>query len=345
VGSPPGSILNNKNPPAKFWNHEARRAFIGTYVLSTFCSHLYRKQSPLIHTQYLEDCALSLCEDNCNSSDIRLIHYARLLRIASDVFNTLHHEGQDDEQEMGDDKVYAIVIALERQLVEWRSNLPIALSEDVMLKAGSNLIDAYIHEVGLYSALQGQFLSVTRIEILYRCLNAVQNYVSNITPLSIELMEGWTGFDWRQLNYLTMLATKIVLTIDSTTGTEDSAARVSKLDAFLDDLSVKLRSLYSMTNTPDGQYHYFQQLSVEWQNMKSLLRINRDRSSLLANQGNGMRPHDGSVIRNQANQGIDIAQVQGLNWTAFGATDNWADSDFWSRPVWGLESFTGPSFQ
>jgi hypothetical protein len=214
-----------------------------------------------------------------------------------------------------------------------------------MLKAGSHLIDAYIHEVGLYSALQGQLLSVTRIEILYGCLGSVQNYVSNILPLSIEQMEGWTGFDWRQLNYLTMLATKIVLTIDSIAGSENSAARIPKLDAFLEQLCVKTRSLYSMTNTPHGQYHYFQRLSVEWQNMRGLLRISKDRASVLVNQNNGMRPQDGPGIRNQSNQGMDISQLQDLDWTSFGAMDNWTDSDFWSRPVWGAGSFTGPGFQ
>lgn len=148
VGLPPGSVLTNRIPPARFWDYEERRAFIGTYILSTLCvqtvrlmpglrtnevrssSILYRKQSPLMYTQYLEDCALSLYEDNCNSSDLRLIYYVRLLQIASDVYKTLDHEGKDDEQEMSDDKVYALVKAFERQLAEWRSNLPIALSED-----------------------------------------------------------------------------------------------------------------------------------------------------------------------------------------------------------------------
>lgn len=147
VGLPPGSILTNRTPPAKFWNHDERRAFIGTYIISTLyvyqpsdsrhhtnegcsCSILYRKQSPLIHTQYLDDCALSLYDDNCNPSDLRLIHYIQLLRIASDVYKALDYDGKDDEQEMSDDKVYALVKTLERQLAKWRLNLPIAFSED-----------------------------------------------------------------------------------------------------------------------------------------------------------------------------------------------------------------------
>lgn len=215
----------------------------------------------------------------------------------------------------------------------------------VMLKAGSHLVDAYIHEVGLYNALQGQLLSVTRIEILYGCLNSVQNYVGSIFPLSVEQVEGWTGFDWRQVNYITMLATKIVLTIDSTAASENSAARIAKLDAFLENLCIKTRTLYSMTNTPPEEYHYFQRLSVEWQNMRSLLQISRDRTTSLTNQNSSMRPQDGPVTRNHTSQGLDISQVQDSNWAGFGPVETWADGDFWSRPVWGVGSFMGPGFQ
>jgi hypothetical protein len=105
------------------------RSFTNTNRLYS-CSVLYRKQSPLMYSQYLEDCALSLCEDKRAPSDPTLIHYVRLLRISSDVYTTFDHGGQDNVHEMNDDKVRSLVKVLERQLAEWRSSLPITVSED-----------------------------------------------------------------------------------------------------------------------------------------------------------------------------------------------------------------------
>lgn len=83
-----------------------------------------------MYSQYLQDCASSLCEDKRAPSDLTLIHYVKLLRIASDVYTTLDHGGQDKEHEMSDDKVRGLVKVLEMQLAEWRSSLPIAVVED-----------------------------------------------------------------------------------------------------------------------------------------------------------------------------------------------------------------------
>ncbi len=83
-----------------------------------------------MHTQYLRDCALSLRDENYVASDLALIHYVQLLRIATDVHLAFDNAGKDHEHEMSDDKVCALVKALERQLAEWRLSLPPAASGD-----------------------------------------------------------------------------------------------------------------------------------------------------------------------------------------------------------------------
>jgi hypothetical protein len=195
-----------------------------------------------------------------------------------------------------------------------------------MLKAVSHLVDAYIHEVGLYGALQGQCLSLTRVEILFDCLNCMRNYVSIVLPLSVEQMEGWACFDWRQLDYVTKLATKVVLTIDSTAGNEDSVARIAKLDALVEHFCDKARSLHAMTNTPRGQYHCFPNLLMEWQNIRSWCRAAMDRAAARGTQTYATRSQDGSVPSEQMCRSMDISQVQGHNWMGFGGMENWADS-------------------
>jgi hypothetical protein len=212
-----------------------------------------------------------------------------------------------------------------------------------MLQATSHLIDAYIHEVGLYGALQGGLLSVTRFEILYDCLKCTWNYASTVLPLSDEQIEGWSCFDWRQLNYVIMLATKIVMTIHSAVGNEDSISQIVRLDDFVEGLCIKVRTLYLTTNTPRGQHHCFQKLLSEWQKNRSWYRAVKGRAAAQAYQTIATRPDDGPVPRTQPCQGTDIGQVQ-EHWMDFDPMEHPTDGDIWVRTTWGAGPFTGLGF-
>ena len=205
------------------------------------------------------------------------------------------------------------------------------------LKLCGLIANAYLHEVGLFGVAEGEPLSITRITILYRCLDNVKDYITMILNLSIEDMQGWTSFDWRQLNYAVMIGSRITLTLDLIACTNDSASRIFKLDGCLEQLCSRARTLFTMTNTPPDQSHYFQRLSMEWQGMRNWFRPAIHR---LANSTSNGQDHLQMV--NHTLQNVS-GHVVAMPWTPFGGADTWAQDDFWLQSEWNATYPTGDS--
>ena len=140
----PNSGLTNSSETSqsRLRSHEAYRAYLGAYALSTSsvticgtrsvtvadvvhsCSVMFRKPPILEDNQYLEDCATSLAADGQYPSDANLAHHLRAVRIAAEISSTFDHGTKEKMQELSDDKVRLLVQTMTRQLEDWRSTVP-----------------------------------------------------------------------------------------------------------------------------------------------------------------------------------------------------------------------------
>lgn len=87
--------------------------------------------------------------------------------------------------------------------------------------------------------------------------------------ISVGEIQTWTAFDWRQLTYMIMLVSKISVSIDAIASDTESTARIARLDSYLGVVYTRTQELFSMTNTPRGQTHYFHSLLNQWKGIRS----------------------------------------------------------------------------
>lgn len=104
---------------------------------------------------------------------------------------------------------------------------------------------------------------------MFDCLAYIESYMKRALSLSLQDMQTWTAFDWRQLTYTTILASKISAVIDAVTTDGESTARIAQLDADLAVVVTRTQELFVTTNTPPGQSHYFQSLLNQWKGVRN----------------------------------------------------------------------------
>lgn len=103
---------------------------------------------------------------------------------------------------------------------------------------------------------------------MFDCLAHVEDYMKRALAISAEDMQTWTAFDWRQLTYTIMLASKISVSIDAIASEKVSTACIARLDSYLGVVYTRTQELFSMTNTPQEQTHYFHRLLNQWKGIR-----------------------------------------------------------------------------
>lgn len=349
----PSSGLNQSAEPLslKFWGPEARRAYLGAFTISIYGLLLFRKQSSLSYTQYLEDCAASLAADPQHYSDTTLIHYIQSLRIAEEITHTFDHGSKEKISELTDEKIQILVRALSKQTEEWRSNLPAGVfnigelmfhfpyasagnqadrnSQIARIQRGYWSSRSYLHEVGLYGLLQGQSPSVTRVSILYECFNATMKFLSFLLENGLDEMEDWTSLDWRALNFGIMLSTKSSIVLDAAYVSTEASQRAAWLGKCLDTLCLKAQELHRLKG---DKCSYFMKIAHEWANVKMYHQncIQRNLSPAMTastsqqHQSLSAPPQQQQASTNNASymeSAFDLDPFNELFWAGFGDGD------------------------
>ncbi|EXJ80913.1 hypothetical protein A1O3_07201 [Capronia epimyces CBS 606.96] len=268
VGSASAFSQTNETVSSKFWSYEARRAYVGTYQISTFCLLLFRKPVLLAHTQYLDECASSLAADPQYPSDATLIHQVGSMRLAEQVSVSFDHGSRERVGELSDDKVQLLVKTLVKHLNDYKASLSMGGAQNGPLSRLCHMSRAYIHEVGLYGLLQGQTPSATRISIIYECYTSSMRFLSDVLDLSLDDMADWTSMDWRYLNLAVMLCTKSSIILDSAQCATEASQGAAWLYKCLDTLCVRVKELHRQSGAPPAQDHGLKRMAGEWSAIK-----------------------------------------------------------------------------
>lgn len=191
----------------------------------------------------------------------------------------------------------------------------------VQLHTWGDLAGAYAHEIGLHGHVRHAPISTTRVSIMFDCLAHVEAFMDRATRISREDMQTWTAFDWRQLTYTTMLASKISVAIDAATADQASTERIARLHGSLDVVSTRTQELLAMTNTLPDQGHYFQNLLQQWKGIRSWYQaVLQNRSA--HHEAGGMVADD-PIVSGDLPGGP--AALQSL--------DSWPDDNFGILPI------------
>ncbi|KIW20641.1 hypothetical protein PV08_01218 [Exophiala spinifera] len=265
---------SNEGTPSKFWNFEARRAFIATFIISTFCCFTFRKSNLLPQTPYLHECAKSLAADPQYPSDMLLAPWIKTMALAEQVTQTFDHGSRERVGELNDERTQLLVTTLSKQVEELRANLPPKSPDTAIMYNQCQCIIAFIHEVGLYGLSLGKTPSVTRIALIYECHTASMKVLSENVELSLEEMSQWGVMEWRQLNLCVMLSARSSIILDSTCYTVESSHRATWLQKCLDTLCQRINELHLMSvggssSQAQKQDHFFKRIATDWTNIKT----------------------------------------------------------------------------
>lgn len=187
------------------------------------------------------------------------------------------------------------------------------------LNTWADLVGAYAHEIWLHGSLRIPPASARRVAIMFDCLAYIESYMKRALGLSLEDIQAWTAFDWRQLTYTTIIVSKISAVINAVTADAESTARIGQLDANLGAVVARTQELFAMTNTPPGQSHYFQRLLSQWKGVRNWYQSVLQRRAPVGN------------IQYAQSHGDPAAQVPSAR--ALESLDTWPDDNFGIMPT------------
>lgn len=321
-----------------FCKHQCE--ILGRVVL-IICSGLLitRKPTTLANTKYLDESITALAESPQYSSDAFLSHYVRLHKISAQVVHTFD-EGSRDKATLSDDKIQILVGTLIQELEQWKSALPSApmdgvLADDISAKMLTRInreyhsCRAFIYEVGLYGLLEGQKPSITRISMIFECLNASMSFLTSAVEDSLQEMTDWTSIEWRALNFAVMLSTRSSIILECSSATIPQSSYAAQLDRYLDIVCARAKELQQMAESMKNYENCFKRYATDWSSVRSLRQkcIQQHNNHIAATSTSGpmasqidFQPYD--------QQMFDINVFSDQFWTGFGEQENMPASFF-----------------
>lgn len=198
-----------------------------------------------------------------------------------------------------------------------------------------------MYEVGMHGIVEGQPLSPTRITLLFKCVNSIRQIVLTTLSLPLTAIEAWSAINWRHLKYAVMLGSKVAMTLDSVACDTESATRVLQLDNTLEQLSTRVADLLVMSNNSPGQTHYYQQLFLEWEQMRKLYQPAKERltnsmtyvgisgadmgETAFVQRYDYLQPVPAPVMDNDGS-------MPAMHWNFLENMNDWTLEDFWLTP-------------
>lgn len=254
---------------AEGWSSEARRAYIGCYVICSSYSHALRKVGTLKYTPYLEECALTLRRESSLPSDEILIHFVRLIHHAENVCDTFDYDSTHSVPHIPEEQLQFYVRSFNATLDSITAQIPAFLAKNTMLATYILLVSAYTHEIGLHGlSAQPTTLSIPRTTILIECLGAVKKVLDTVANLSDADFRSLLGFNWARVHYTLNLAIELSLGIESPSWSLESVRGIVALESYI-DIFVKRLELHSdMVSKKHGDGDWFSFLAAQWAGLR-----------------------------------------------------------------------------
>lgn len=252
------------------WSPDARRAYIGTYVICSSYSHALRKAGVLRYTPYLEECASTLRRESAVPSDEILIHYVRLIHHADDVCDTFGYDSsRDGMAHIAEPQIQFFVRSFNATLETIKADIPPRFALDTMLSTYTHMVSAYTQEIGLHGlGSQPGVLSIPRTTILVDCLTSVKMVLDSVATLTDIQFYTLLGFNWARVHYVLNLATELSINIESPSWSVESVRSIVDLESYIDIFVRRLEEHSKLVHKKEGEKDWFDFLGQQWKGLR-----------------------------------------------------------------------------
>lgn len=252
------------------WSSDARRAYIGTYVICSSYSHALRKAGVLRYTPYLEECASTLLRERAVPSDEIFIHYVRLIHHAEDVCDTFGYDSsRDGMAHIAEPQIQFYVRSFNATLETIKADIPQRFALNTMLSTYSHMVSAYTQEIGLHGlGPQPGILSIPRTAILVDCLMSVKMVLDSVATLTDIQFYTLLGFNWARVHYVLNLGLELSIGIESPSWSMESVRSIVELESYIDIFVRRLDEHSGLVHKKDGEKDWFDFLSQQWKQLR-----------------------------------------------------------------------------
>ncbi|KAF2871406.1 hypothetical protein BDV95DRAFT_40118 [Massariosphaeria phaeospora] len=236
---------------------DSKRAFLGSYCLTTAFAQAWRKRSTMRRTRYMAQCCESLVAQLEYPSDALISPMVQLSDLTCRVNEYFSYDDIDNAEVSGEMMLDMATGNFASELERIKDAVPICLKHNTTLNLGFYLLDIWIHECSLHSPLWNAqadnssiLHSAIRIRILYRSLGAIKAYVNTLLATPESSLHHLAFPSWSGWFYTTIVACKLVFLHEN-----DEEGRTN-LEAAHNELGKQLGNLRPHELGPDvpGEY-------------------------------------------------------------------------------------------
>ncbi|EED19070.1 C6 transcription factor (War1), putative [Talaromyces stipitatus ATCC 10500] len=158
---------------------ETRRVWLGAYFMAVNASMALRRPLLCRWHPYMDECIEILqTSPEAQPSDRNLIYWAKLTRIAEEIGFQFSMDDPSSSLSMSDTKVQYALKGFERQLDEWRREIPRDEYTPILRQAES-IINIYMHEISMHTEhniedLSNPFTSAFKTDVKFDKATAAQ---------------------------------------------------------------------------------------------------------------------------------------------------------------------------
>ena len=257
---------------------EAKRAFVGTYYLSSCLSMVHRKPITMKYNDRVGECCRSLATGNETPSDTQLIHFVELQRIAEGMALVFEDDPMNDERpRIGSERADMLIKAFKSRLQYLRGLFP---HDGVCLPSillAYDRICIHLHQVSLHvfpdkgpSTISNHELhkhSSIRINLLIDCLEVTRSFLDRYLQLSPHTVEHHSMPEKSSVALAILILIKLAFCTD--TGPEPFPLRQAcNVPYYLDALGAQVGSI-SVTSAHAEHHDSFHKSKVVGERIKA----------------------------------------------------------------------------
>ncbi|KAH6668520.1 hypothetical protein B0J14DRAFT_167394 [Halenospora varia] len=295
---------------------------------------LHRKVNTMPKNEIIDDYAFVLASNAEEASDISMPHMVKMIHILGEIRYTFGISYPDEQITVGDEKLRLYSKAMEVKLREVTMYLPALSINSSELTALCHMVKILTLGAGIHMTSTNAELSITRVTILFDCLDSCQAYLGVIRNLSVEEMRPWTFLNWRLLNHALMTFSKLIIAIEPSASTPESVSRIKVLDEYLQWAVIRLRDAYSISIARDCEHAALTHLLSLWEETQALLvqmlryKNTEEQQPVSWNCDSGTDTHGNTYDMYQQPGTISqLGSIQSFQEINF--SNLWTNDDFW----------------
>lgn len=257
---------------------EAKRAFVGTYYLSSCLSMINRKPITMKYNDQIGECCQSLAAEKEAPSDNQLVHFVNMQRLSEEIALVFDNDPLNDEKpRIGSERADLLIKAFKPRLQHLRDSFPQdgTCLPSLLLQYDSACIR--LHQVSLHvypdksvSEMSDPELlrtSGVRMNLLVGCLEATRSLLDRYLQLSPYVIEHHSLMEKSTIAYAITVLIKLAFCTNP--GTEPFPLRhASSVPYYLDALGALVGSI-SVTAAHAAQHDSFRRFTLLAERVKA----------------------------------------------------------------------------